>query len=74
MGDDEEMLPGRPTKAQRTAKARLVKELGEADFPLPGSLVVESQRCGKSSSACHHAPPSSTVLTHAGLARLTTRR
>ncbi len=47
----------RPTKAQRTAKARLVKELGEADFALPGSLVVESQRCGKPSCACHHDPP-----------------
>ena len=57
MSDHEEMPPVRPTKAQRTAKARLVKELGEADFALPGSLVVESQRCGKPSCACHHDPP-----------------
>ncbi|NNM96002.1 MAG: hypothetical protein HKL89_00100 [Candidatus Dormibacteraeota bacterium] len=57
MNAGEEMLPVTPTRAQQAAKARLVKELGEADFALPGSLVVESQRCGKPSCACHHDPP-----------------
>ena len=57
MNDGEEVLQVRPTKAQQAAKARLAKELGEADFALPGSLVVESQRCGKPRCACHQDPP-----------------
>ena len=46
----------RPTRAKQAARARSAEELGEADFALPGSLIVGAQRCGKPNCARHHDP------------------
>lgn len=47
----------RPTKAQQAARARIAKALGETGFALPGTLLVEAQRCGKTNCRCHADPP-----------------
>lgn len=49
--------PSRPTKAQQAARERIVKALGETGFVLPGTLIVEAQRCGKTNCRCHSDPP-----------------
>ena len=44
--------------AKRQAKQRrLVAQLGEVGFALPGSLTVKAYRCGKQSCRCHADPP-----------------
>lgn len=47
----------RPTRAQRAAQARIAKALSETGFALPGTLLVEAQRCGKVNCSCHAEPP-----------------
>lgn len=39
------------------ARDRLAAALGEADFALPGTVLVRSYRCGKSTCRCHGDPP-----------------
>jgi hypothetical protein len=39
------------------ARDRLAAALGEADFALPGTVLVRSYRCGKSTCRCHADPP-----------------
>jgi len=44
--------------AKRRAKQeRLVAQLAEIGFALPGSLTVKAYRCGKANCRCHADPP-----------------
>ncbi len=47
----------KPTKAQLAKRKRIVRALATTGFALPGTLIVEAQRCGKTNCACHADPP-----------------
>jgi hypothetical protein len=42
---------------EQAARKRLAAALGEADFALPGTVLVRSYRCGKPTCRCHADPP-----------------
>lgn len=44
-------------RRQQAARDRLAAALGEADFALPGTVLVRSYRCGKPTCRCHAEPP-----------------
>jgi hypothetical protein len=41
----------------RAKQEKLVAQLGEIGFALPGSLTVKAYRCGKANCRCHADPP-----------------
>lgn len=46
-----------PGARQRRAQARIVSELAQIGFALPGSLVWRSSACGTPTCRCHADPP-----------------
>ena len=57
-GGPSEKLPSvQPTKRQAHALERIRKELASLGPCLPGSVVVRTGRCGKTTCSCRAAPP-----------------
>lgn len=51
------MVVVRITRAHAAAQARIAKALAEPGFALPGTLSMQSYRCGKPNCRCHADPP-----------------
>lgn len=47
----------RVKRREEASRDRLATALGEADFALPGTVLVRSYRCGKPTCRCHADPP-----------------
>ncbi len=45
------------TKRQQAARDRIVAQLADAGFALPGSLSIAGTRCGKAGCRCQADPP-----------------
>lgn len=46
-----------PSAAEEAERARIVEALSKTGFCLPGSLSIETTRCGKPNCACKAEPP-----------------
>lgn len=44
-------------KRRRDRQARIAAQLGQADFALPGTVLVRTMTCGKQNCRCHGDPP-----------------
>jgi hypothetical protein len=44
-------------KRRRDRQGRIAAQLGQADFALPGTVLVRTMTCGKQNCGCHGDPP-----------------
>lgn len=56
-GSSEKLKPVRLTASQARALERIHAELQEIGLCLPGSVVVRTGRCGKTTCSCRANPP-----------------